>query len=56
MGIGTVLLLESMLRMKAEGMPIVTAGWADVPFYLKSGWSVSRRYVIFERKLFREPE
>lgn len=53
-GIGTALLLESMLRMKKEGTPVVTAGWANTPFYLKSGWSISRRYVIFERKLFSE--
>lgn len=50
-GIGTVLLLESMLRMKAEGTPSITAGWANVPFYIKSGWVVSRRYVVFEKRL-----
>ncbi len=49
--IGTALLLESMLRMKAEGASSVTAGWANVPFYLKSGWVVSRRYTILEKKL-----
>lgn len=50
-GIGTALLLESMLRMKAEGASVITAGWANTPFYIKSGWIVSRRYVIFEKNL-----
>jgi ribosomal protein S18 acetylase RimI-like enzyme len=50
-GIGTALLLESMLQMKAEGTSSVTAGWANVPFYLKSGWIVSRRYTILEKQL-----
>jgi len=50
-GIGTCLLLESMLKMKALGAPNVTAGWATVPFYTKNGWRVSRRYSVFQRSL-----
>lgn len=50
-GIGTALLLESMIMMKMEGMSTITAGWADAPFYLKSGWATSRRYAIFKKRL-----
>ena len=50
-GIGTCLLLESMLQMKALGAPNVTAGWATVTFYTKNGWRVSRRYSVFQRSL-----
>lgn len=50
-GIGTCLLLESMLRMKALGAPNVTAGWANVPFYVKNGWKTSRRYVVLQKDL-----
>lgn len=50
-GIGTCLLLESMLRMKALGAPNVTAGWANVPFYLKNGWKISRRYIVLQKDL-----
>lgn len=50
-GIGTCLLLESMQRMKEAGAPNVIAGWANVPFYTKNGWKVSRRYSVFQRRL-----
>ncbi|MGD8507142.1 MAG: GNAT family N-acetyltransferase [Candidatus Bathyarchaeota archaeon] len=50
-GIGSCLLLESMLRMKALGASNVTAGWANVPFYLKNDWIVSRRYVVFQKEI-----
>lgn len=50
-GIGTCLLLESVLRMKVLGAPNVTAGWADVPFYLKNGWKISRRYIVLQNDL-----
>jgi len=46
MGIGTCLLLESMLQMMVLGAPSVTAGWANVPFYVRNGWRVSRRYAV----------
>lgn len=58
MGIGTCLLLESMLRLKALGANSVTAGWANVPFYLKNGWMISRRYAVLQKELatsFDEP-
>lgn len=51
MGIGTCLLLESMLRMKALGATHVTAGWANVAFYLNNGWMISRRYAVLQRDL-----
>ncbi len=50
-GIGTCLLLESVLQMKALGAPEVTAGWANVPFYVKSGWRTSRRYSVLQKTL-----
>jgi GNAT superfamily N-acetyltransferase len=50
-GIGTCLLLESMLRMKELGTPKATAGWAVTGFYLKSGWQVCRQYAPFQKKL-----
>ena len=50
-GIGTCLLLESMLRMKELGTPKATAGWAETGFYLKSGWQICRQYAPFQKKL-----
>ncbi len=50
-GIGTCLLLESVLRMKRFGALEATAGWASVPFYLKNGWRVSRRYIVLQKIL-----
>jgi len=50
-GIGTCLLLESVLRMKALATPNVTASWANVPFYIKNGWKISRRYAVLQRRL-----
>lgn len=50
-GIGTCLLLESVLQMRGFGAINVTAGWANVPFYLKNGWRVSRRYIVLQKRL-----
>lgn len=50
-GIGTCLLLESMLSMKALGTPKVTAGWAETDFYLKNGWYICRQWAPFQKKL-----
>lgn len=50
-GIGTCLLLESMLRMKELGTPKATAGWAETGFYLKSGWHICQQYAPFQKKL-----
>ena len=50
-GIGTCLLLESMLRMKDLGTPKATARWAVTDFYLKSGWEICRQYAPFQKKL-----
>jgi GNAT superfamily N-acetyltransferase len=50
-GIGTCLLVESMLKMKALGAQSVTAGWATVPFYVKNEWTISRRYLILQKDL-----
>ncbi|MFQ6039318.1 MAG: GNAT family N-acetyltransferase [Candidatus Poribacteria bacterium] len=47
-GIGTCLLMESMLRMQRLGTPKVVAGWAATGFYLKSGWYVCRQYIVFQ--------
>ena len=50
-GIGTCLLLESSLRMKASDTPSIAAGWANTPFYLKNGWKVSRRYITLQKDI-----
>lgn len=50
-GIGTCLLLESVLQMKALATPNVMASWANTPFYIKNGWKISRRYTVFQRRL-----
>lgn len=52
-GIGTCLLLESMLRMKDLGVPEMQAGWALTDFYLRNGWEVCRQYAPFEKKLLK---
>jgi len=50
-GIGTCLLVESMLRMKELGTPKVTAEWAETDFYLKNGWYICRQWAPFQKKL-----
>jgi GNAT superfamily N-acetyltransferase len=50
-GIGTSLLLESMLRLKEFGVSKVVAGWAATEFYLKSGWKICRQYIVYRRRL-----
>jgi GNAT superfamily N-acetyltransferase len=55
-GIGTCLLMESMLRMQHLGTPKVVAGWAASGFYLKSGWYVCRQYIVFQKELMPSPE
>jgi GNAT superfamily N-acetyltransferase len=51
-GIGTSLLLESMLRMRDLGTPRATAGWAVTGFYLRSGWEICRQYAPFQKRLY----
>ena len=50
-GIGSCLLVASMLRMKELGTPRVWAHWANTPFYLKNGWRICRRYATFHKTL-----
>jgi GNAT superfamily N-acetyltransferase len=50
-GIGTCLLLESMLRMKELDTPQAIAGWAATGFYLKNGWHIYRQYVVFQKRI-----
>jgi GNAT superfamily N-acetyltransferase len=50
-GIGTCLLVESMLSMKALTTPKATAGWAETEFYLKNGWHICRQWAPFQKKL-----
>ena len=50
-GIGTCLLSEAMLWMKAQGVPEAFAGWAATDFYLRSGWEICRQYAALEKKL-----
>ena len=51
-GIGTLVLLRCMQALKASGTPSATASWVWPPeFYLKSGWSIGRRYAALEKTL-----
>jgi GNAT superfamily N-acetyltransferase len=50
-GIGTCLLVESMLSMKELGTPKATAGWAETGFYLKNGWYICRQWAPFQKEL-----
>jgi GNAT superfamily N-acetyltransferase len=52
-GIGSCLLVASMLKMKELGTPKVWAHWANTPFYLKNGWHICRRYATFHKDLGR---
>ena len=50
-GIGSCLMLETLLRMKDAGVDRVAASWANTPFYLANGWKICRQYVVFEKKI-----
>ncbi len=50
-GIGSCLLLESVLQMKDAGAERVTAGWTNTPFYVPNGWKIYRQYIVFEKKI-----
>jgi len=50
-GIGSCLLLESVLRMKDAGADRVIASWANTPFYLPNGWRICRQYAVFKRQI-----
>ncbi len=50
-GIGSCLLVASMLKMKQLGTPRVWAYWANTPFYLKNGWRICRRYAALGKEL-----
>lgn len=50
-GIGTCLLLESILRMKDAGADRVTASWTNTPFYVPNGWKIYRQYAVFEKDI-----
>ena len=50
-GIGSCLLLESVLRLKDAGADRVIASWANTPFYLPNGWNICRQYKVFEKEI-----
>jgi GNAT superfamily N-acetyltransferase len=50
-GIGTWLLVESMLRVQKLGRTHIWANWANTPFYLPNGWRVSRQFAGLEKTL-----
>lgn len=52
-GIGSCLLLESVLRMKDAGAERASASWTNTPFYVPNGWKVYRQYVVFEKRVER---
>ncbi len=50
-GIGSCILLESVLRMKDQGAKRAVALWANTPFYIANGWKVFRQYTVFVKTL-----
>ena len=50
-GIGSWVLLESVLRMKNAGAKSVIASWANTPFYTANGWKIYRQYGVFEKHI-----
>ncbi len=50
-GIGSCILLESVLRMKEQGARRVVALWANTPFYIANGWKIFRQYTVFEKEI-----
>ena len=50
-GIGSCILLESVLQMKNAGAKSVIASWANTPFYIANGWKICRQYVVFEKQI-----
>lgn len=49
-GIGSCLLLESILRIKDAGGERVIASWANTPFYLPNGWEICQQYAVFVKE------
>jgi len=50
-GIGSCILLESVLQMKNAGAKRVIASWANTPFYTANSWKICRQYVVFEKQI-----
>lgn len=50
-GVGTAMLNESMLQLKAKHTPRVLADWANAPFYERNGWECYRKYKVFRKDL-----
>ena len=50
-GIGTWLLVESMLRVQRHGLPRIWASWTNTPFYVPNGWKICRQYLVFEKDI-----
>jgi GNAT superfamily N-acetyltransferase len=50
-GIGSCILLESILQMKNAGAKSVIASWANTPFYIANGWKICRQYGVFEKRI-----
>ncbi len=50
-GIGTWILVETMLRVQRHGLPRIWAHWTNTPFYELSGWKVCRQYVFLTKQL-----
>ena len=50
-GIGSCILLESVLQMKNADAKSVIASWANTPFYTANGWKICRQYGVFEKHL-----
>jgi GNAT superfamily N-acetyltransferase len=52
-GYGALLLLESMMRARQQGVESMLAGWANTGFYVATGWHITRRYAVLSKSLSR---
>jgi len=50
-GIGSALLPEAMVRSRQADAKAMIAGWVNLPIYVANGFSICRRYAIFEKAL-----
>lgn len=50
-GIGTWILVETMLRAKQQGHSRIWAHWTNSPFYEPNGWRVCRQYAFLSKDL-----
>ena len=55
-GYGSLLLVACMARAREGGATAMTAGWANIGFYVANGWHITRRYAVLTKRLSKESE